>query len=73
MKNVWINIWDFLRAENKADVRRFESEAALATYTMKKSSRKYPRDMIEKDSPLKLLMANIVNPRYTERGRKGRS
>jgi len=64
MKGVWINIWDFLRTPNKENVRRFESEAALSSYTMKKSSRKYPRHMIDKDSPLKLLMANILCPRY---------
>ncbi|KAJ9164866.1 hypothetical protein NKR19_g940 [Coniochaeta hoffmannii] len=49
MKGVWINIWDFLRTPNKENVRRFESEAALSSYTMKKSSRKYPRHMIDKD------------------------
>jgi hypothetical protein len=72
MKDVWINIWDFLRTPNKEEVTRFPSEAALSAYTMKKRSRTYPRNKIRKDSPLKLLMANILYPRYGRR-KKGKA
>lgn len=63
MKNVWINIHDFLRTPDKSQVTRFPSEAALSAYTL--GTRKlYPRSRIEADSPLKLLLANILYPRW---------
>lgn len=64
MKNVWINIPDFLLAPDKNEVTRFPSEAALSQYTMKNRSRRYPKLKIGKDSPLRLLMANILSPWY---------
>jgi hypothetical protein len=63
MKNVWVNIWDFLQARNKVEVHQFRSEATLAAYTVR-TGRVYPRKKIEKDSPLKLLLAHILYPRW---------
>lgn len=63
MKSVWINIHDFLQAADKTQVTRFPSEAALAAYTIR-TSKVFPRSKIEADSPLKLLLANILYPRW---------
>ncbi|KAB5536655.1 hypothetical protein GE09DRAFT_335098 [Coniochaeta sp. 2T2.1] len=68
MKNVWINIHDFLEAEDKQDVPRFTDERTLSIYT-RFSGRVYPRKEIRRDSPLKLLLANILYPRW-RMGRK---
>lgn len=69
MKNVWVNIRDFLEAENKLEVYHFPTEAALARYTVE-AHRFFPRRKVVKGSPLTLLMANILSPRY--RGKKSR-
>ncbi|KAB5580817.1 hypothetical protein GE09DRAFT_1183047 [Coniochaeta sp. 2T2.1] len=62
MKNVWINIHDFLEAEDKQDVPRFTDERTLSIYT-RCSGKVYRRKEIRGDSPLKLLLANILYPR----------
>lgn len=63
LKGVWVNIHDFLRADNKPeDVRFFESERALSAYTL--TSRKmFPRNSITPGSPLRDLLAHILYPR----------
>ncbi|OIW34888.1 hypothetical protein CONLIGDRAFT_675840 [Coniochaeta ligniaria NRRL 30616] len=63
MKSVWINIYDFLQTPDKSQVTRFPSEAALSGYTLW-TRKLYPRNRIEADSPLKLLLANILYPRW---------
>ena len=68
MKNVWINIHDFLLADDKREVRRFPTEAALSAYTLG-SRRVYPKKRVERDSPLKLLLANILYPRWRKGNR----
>lgn len=70
MKNIWINIHDFLRAEDKAAVPRHASEAELSAYTLL-SKKTFPRKRVEKDSPLKLLLARILYPGRWQGGRKG--
>ncbi|TRX97736.1 hypothetical protein FHL15_001491 [Xylaria flabelliformis] len=60
LKTVWVNIPDFLRAVKQGHpVHHFQSQSELALYT-KRSKRFYPRDNIEKHSPLKQLLAHIV-------------
>jgi hypothetical protein len=58
MKDVWVNIHDFLQARHKLTVTHFPTERALSEYTLA-SKKRYPRNKIEKDSPLELLMAHI--------------
>ncbi|KAK7752464.1 hypothetical protein SLS62_005617 [Diatrype stigma] len=65
-RKVWVNITDFLaavRAGNTPYLERFPDEQALAEYT-KRTRKVYPREMVEKGSPLKLLLALIFSPRY---------
>ncbi|KAB5580816.1 hypothetical protein GE09DRAFT_1255731 [Coniochaeta sp. 2T2.1] len=57
MKDIWINIHDFLQAHPKQSVTHFPTERDLAAYT-KATHKVYPRDKIEKNSPLRLLMGN---------------
>ncbi|KAK7741091.1 hypothetical protein SLS63_000644 [Diaporthe eres] len=60
LKGVWVNIHDFLAAENKPeDVRFFESERALAAYT-RKSHKVFPRREITQGNPLRDLLAHIL-------------
>lgn len=60
LKGVWVNIHDFLDAENKPnDVVFFKSERALAAYTL--NTRKlFPRRKISQGSPLRDLLAHIL-------------
>lgn len=59
LKGVWVNIHDFLDAENKPeDVRFFKSERALAAYTLK-TRKIYPRRLVSRESPLRDLLAHI--------------
>ncbi|KAI0890030.1 uncharacterized protein GGS22DRAFT_7345 [Annulohypoxylon maeteangense] len=59
LRNVWVNIVDFLH-----DVREgrqphlFESQAELGRYT-RKHKKFYPKREIPKDSPLKSLLAMV--------------
>jgi hypothetical protein len=62
MRGVWINIYDFLLAADKTKVKIFPNKAALAQYTIE-TRRFYPKRKVESGSPLRLLMADIVNPR----------
>ncbi|KAI0442515.1 hypothetical protein F4803DRAFT_373340 [Xylaria telfairii] len=67
LKTVWVNIPDFLQAVKKGHpVYHFQSQRDLAEYT-KKHRRFYPKDSIEKHSPLKQLLAHI----FINRGGKG--
>ncbi|KAI0486367.1 hypothetical protein F4859DRAFT_367354 [Xylaria cf. heliscus] len=67
LKTVWVNIPDFLQAIKQGHpVHHFESQLELADYT-KQHRRFYPRNSIEKQSPLKQLLAHIFN----NRGGKG--
>lgn len=60
LKGVWVNIHDFLAAENKPkDVRFFESERALAAYT-RKTRKIFPRCEIKQGNPLRDLLAHIL-------------
>jgi hypothetical protein len=65
MTGIWINICDFLDADDKQMVHHFGSEAELSQYTIA-TDRIFPRRMVKEapnGSPLKLLMANIDHPR----------
>ncbi|KAL1883198.1 hypothetical protein Daus18300_000256 [Diaporthe australafricana] len=63
LKGVWVNIHDFLHAENKPeDVRFFESERALSAYTLS-THKVFPRNEITPGSPLRDLLAHILYPR----------
>ncbi|RYP39730.1 hypothetical protein DL767_002111 [Monosporascus sp. MG133] len=61
LKNVWVNIHDFLAAVKVGEIPyRFRSESELAEYTI--SNRKiYPRKRLQKGSPLCSLLANILS------------
>ncbi|KAK8056898.1 hypothetical protein PG993_002125 [Apiospora rasikravindrae] len=59
LKQVWINIYDFLDAvKDGQPVHQFKTEAELSHYT-KKTGRVYPKKHIKKGSPLARLMAHI--------------
>jgi hypothetical protein len=59
LKTVWVNIPDFLHAiENGQPVHHFRNQWDLAKYTIK-TRRYYPKDGIEKSSPLRQLLAHI--------------
>ncbi|KAG8169358.1 hypothetical protein KVR01_000103 [Diaporthe batatas] len=63
LKHVWVNLHDFLAAENKPeDVVFFSSERALAAYT-RETRKFFPRHNISRGSPLRDLLARIVCPR----------
>lgn len=64
MTGVWINICDFLDADDKSQVHHFDSEAELADYTVR-TKRTFPMFVLKQNpgGPLKLLMANILHPR----------
>ncbi|KAG6362134.1 hypothetical protein INS49_010363 [Diaporthe citri] len=60
LRGVWVNIHDFLAAENKPkDVRFFKSERALAAYT-RKTHKVFPRRDIKQGDPLRDLLAHIL-------------
>ncbi|KAI1333424.1 hypothetical protein F5Y16DRAFT_393819 [Xylariaceae sp. FL0255] len=59
LKTVWVNIYDFLSAVKRGEpVTFFDSRTALARYTVKKR-KFYPKNSIEKDSPLRELLAPL--------------
>lgn len=63
LKDVWINIHDFLAAKHKpGDVVFFLSERELATYT-RKTRKFFPRRNISRGSPLRDLLAHILYSR----------
>ncbi|KKY38413.1 hypothetical protein UCDDA912_g01731 [Diaporthe ampelina] len=60
LKGVWVNIHDFLAAENKPDdVVFFKSERALAAYT-RRTRKLFPRHEVTRGSPLRDLLAHIL-------------
>ncbi|RYP49794.1 hypothetical protein DL768_004581 [Monosporascus sp. mg162] len=59
LKNVWVNIHDFLAAVNAGErPYRFRSMFELAQYT-KSTGKIYPRKRLQKGSPLCSLLAKI--------------
>lgn len=63
LKDVWVNIHDFLDAKHKPDdVVFFSSERELATYT-RKTRKFFPRGNISRGSPLRDLLAHILYSR----------
>ncbi|RKU46056.1 hypothetical protein DL546_002881 [Coniochaeta pulveracea] len=69
MAGVWINICDFLAAPDKRAVHHFSTEQELSQYTLA-SNRCFPKQVIvdaPKGSPLKLLLAHILEPRRPHR------
>lgn len=60
LRGVWVNIHDFLAAENKPDdVVFFKSQRQLALYTLK-TKKIFPRREIPPGSPLRDLLARIL-------------
>lgn len=63
LKGVWVNIHDFLAAEDKpGDVVFYASERQLSKYTLR-SHKVFPRRDIPHGSPLRDLLARILYPR----------
>lgn len=58
LKDVWINVHDFVKTSDKQDVKHFTTELELVEYTCA-TEKLYPRDMVQEDSPLELLLARI--------------
>ncbi|KAK3695109.1 hypothetical protein B0T22DRAFT_477807 [Podospora appendiculata] len=65
---IHVNIYDFIEAVN-ADTkpRLFESERALADYTLK-TRRIYPRNRAKQSGPLRVLLRFITHPRGGKKG-----
>jgi hypothetical protein len=56
---VWVNIWQFLDAKEKGKpVRKFASEAALASWTIKKR-KIFPKEKAKQGGPARALLAHI--------------
>ncbi|ETS87003.1 hypothetical protein PFICI_00831 [Pestalotiopsis fici W106-1] len=67
LKNVWVNIHDFLHAvKNNQKPRRFASQHELARYTLD-SRKTYPKKNIPQGSPLRRLLAHIHQPSIGEK------
>ncbi|KAK2610446.1 hypothetical protein N8I77_003874 [Diaporthe amygdali] len=59
LRGVWVNILDFLLAENKPeDVWFFKSERDLSAYTLR-TRKIFPRHKVSLESPLRDLLAHI--------------
>ncbi|KAF8848916.1 hypothetical protein BDZ45DRAFT_680899 [Acephala macrosclerotiorum] len=59
LASVWINIWDFLdERKGKGRARRFNSEGALAEYTIT-TGKIYPKKEAKEGGPLRALLAHI--------------
>ncbi|KAI2614620.1 uncharacterized protein GGS25DRAFT_58638 [Hypoxylon fragiforme] len=62
LKNVWVNIVDFLEAVEMGNPPyKFENEQQLAKYT-RATKKIYPKSAIQKGSPLESLLAYIMSP-----------
>ncbi|KAI4601697.1 hypothetical protein KJ359_011828 [Pestalotiopsis sp. 9143b] len=67
LKNVWVNIPDFLNGlASGKPTRHFPSQHELAAYTLK-TGKVFPNKKIPKGSPLRRLLANIRQPSIGEK------
>ncbi|CZR50276.1 uncharacterized protein PAC_00148 [Phialocephala subalpina] len=66
LEPIWVNIRDFLdERQGKGKAKRFQSEGALAKYTIK-TRKFYPREKAKEGGPLRALLAHI----FSHRGHK---
>jgi hypothetical protein len=60
LRNVWVNIWDFLSAVRSGEaVKLWNSEKALAAYTLR-DGKIYPKKAAKQSGPVRGLLAHIL-------------
>jgi hypothetical protein len=58
---IWVNVHDFIRERNTGQkCKHFESERALASYTMRKKLF-YPKKRAKAEGPIRALLARIFS------------